>query len=280
MATVNEIVKSIKEDCARAKTYLRRDETLRAVELTTTVLETYSRIKVVGSSRFEVEVNLDDVLGEISRQVVVRELLPVCPDGKPLVLRFVRGRERLVAGVLTRVAQALKQAAEEREQEGLRKVEEHKQGLLRTGQQSLNVGEMGRARAFLHRCLEEYGPKDPALYADVAERFRAADLLLEAAEVYEMGIEAFPKDPSRYAAAIKIYTSMKEFEKAERLYDRVLRQFGVHPRTLLNMAKLYLEWHKKDKAADAAYRALSLDASLTEARDILERIEGRASVRR
>lgn len=277
MATVAEIVKNLKEDCARVKSYLRRDEILRAVDRTATMLETYSQTKVVGSTRFEVEVSLDDVLAEISRHSSVRALLPVCPNGKPLVLKIVRGKERLVSTVLTRMAQAMRAETEERAQEEQRKLEEHRQGLLRSGQECLDRGEMARARVFLHRCLEEFGRKEPDLYADVAERFRAAGLPLEAAVAYEKGIEAFPKDPTRYAAAIKIYTSMREFEKAEHLYDCVLRQFGVHPRTMLNLAKLYLEWHKKDKAADAAYRALSLDASMNEAKELLEQLEGKAS---
>ena len=136
---------------------------------------------------------------------------------------------------------------------------------------------MARARVFLHRCLEEYGPSDPSLYAVAAERFLAANLPLEAAVAYEMGIETFPKEPERYSSAIDIYISMREYEKAEHIFDRVIRQFGAHPRTLLKMAYFYLEWHKKDNAAAAAYRALSLDSTLTEARTLLDAIDGKTS---
>lgn len=274
MMNTAEVAKQIRENIARAKGYMRRDEIPRALQAAIDALTLYGKIKLIGAARFEIEVNLDEVLVDISRHGEIMPLLPPGKNGKPFLLRFVRGKEPLLATVLNRVATSLVEAANREERERVEKIERHKQELMHHGQFFLDGGDLPKARSFFRRAADEFG-KIPGLLLDIAERYHKADHPLEAAEIYEMAMDRFPRDPAAYSGAIACYMEIREYEKVERIYEFVLRQFGPHPRTLCNMAKFYMLWRKKEKAADFAYRALKRDSSLVEAQQILDELEGR-----
>lgn len=276
MATTSstaESAKAVRENIARAKGYLRREEILRALEAGAEALSVYGKINVIGNTRFEIEVNLDETLMDISRRADISTMLPPGKDGKPFLLRYVRGKEALLSTALRRMVESLKAQAVAKEQERLGKIEQRKQELLTKGQDYLDAGDIPRARTFLRRVMDEFGAQ-PGILVGIAGRYRSADLLMEAAEVYEYAIEQFPRESVSYVGAIGCYMELREYEKVERLYERVLQQFGLHPRTLCNMAKFYLLWRKKGKASDCAYRALTMDPTLEEARQIMQEVEG------
>lgn len=273
--TSTEAAKHVRENIARVKSYLRRNELIRTLETLAETLIYYSKLKVVGSVRFELEVGLDEALAEVSRQPAVQELVPKA-GGKPVVLRYVKGKEAAFATALTAVAHALQQAAREEEEAQLRKLNEHRDHLLTSGQECLDIGDYARARVFFARCADEFG-QEPGLLTSIAERFRAKELFVEEAEMHLRAMDVFPKEPAHYAALIDCYVALQEFEKAEKTYEQVNRHFGLHPRTLYNMAKFYLSWHKKDKAAATAYRAVQLDSSFTEAQELLDWLDGKRS---
>lgn len=269
----SETAKTVRENIARAKGYLRRDELVRALTMTADVLDMYSRIKVMGTIRFEIEVNLDEVLTDLCRHTTILPMLPVA-NGKPFMLRYVRGKESILSGAIRRIAEVLEKQKKEAAEEAVKKAERHKHELLQRGQALLDSGDTPKARAFLRRVAEEYG-KEKGIYLDLAGRYRKARLPMEAAEMYEMNIEHFPKESAGWSGAIDMYLEMNDFEAVEKLYMRVLQQFGPHPRTLCNIAKFYLRWRRKSQAAEYAIRALQGDPNLTEAREVLRLSEGR-----
>lgn len=272
--TVAEAARHVRENIARIKSYLRRDETVRALETLVSTLEMYSKLKVIGNIRFELEVGLDEAITEVSRQSSIHSFLPLGANHKPIALRYIKGKEEVLCLALNSFAARLTAAAEAEAQEQARKVNEHRDQLLASGQECLGRGDNARARVFFARCADEFGQQE-GLLSDIAARYKDVGLYVEAADMHQRGVDLFPKDPSHYAALIDCLVSIQEYEKAEKIYELVARQFGFHPKTLLKMAKFYVLWRKKDKAAEAAYRAIQMDPNLTEAQELLDKIDNR-----
>ena len=267
--------KTVRENIARAKSYLRRDDLIRGLETTAAALREAPLIRLVGAERFEVEVGLGELLADLTHLPRVKALLPKGPNGQTITVKYLKGKEELLAKLLDRLAESFRQEAEEGANAKLRQHAEHRAKLVEQGQEALSAGDAAKARVCWKRCLEAFGKDEPGLYVDLANRFAKADRLPEAVEMFELGMEAQPKDAACYSGCIDACMALREYEKVEQLYDRVLRQFGMHPRTLLKMAKFYYTWRRKDKAADMALRALSMDPSLTEAQEIVDLVDGK-----
>lgn len=273
-ANLTEAAKHIRENIARVKGYTRRDEALRALDtLSETMLE-YAQHKFMGNVRFELEVNLDEALTEVSRLPTVQAQLPQTGNNKPFVLRYIKGKEAVLAKALQSIALALRAEAEEAEQNRLDQIEEHRKQLLLSGQDYLNKGDHVRARVFFGRYADEFGDR-PGLIADIGRRFKDKNLHLEAADFYQRAVDLFPKEAANYTQLIESLLALMEYDKVEKIYEMVLRQFGPHPRTLYNMACFYIKWRKRDEAAETAYRALQLDPEFEDARVLLDRLDGR-----
>ena len=90
-----EAAKAVRENIARAKGALRRDDLIRTLNVTADSLDMYARVKVMGALRFELEVNLDELLSDLCRHTTILPMLPSGPKGKPFVLRYTRGKEAL-----------------------------------------------------------------------------------------------------------------------------------------------------------------------------------------
>lgn len=270
---LTETAKHIRENTARVKGYTRRDEPLRALDILAETLLVYAQHKFMGNTRFELEVNLDEALSEISRLPAVHALLPMGPHNQTITLRYIKNKEKVLAAALQSFAATLRAQAEEGEQARLQEIENYRKQLLSSGQQYLNKGDYVRARVFFGRVADEFG-KIPGLLANLGTRYKDKELYVEAADMFQRAVDMFPKEVSNYSALIECHLAMHEFEKVQRIYVLVLRQFGTHPRTLYNMARFYLVWRKKDLAAEAAYRALQIDPEFLDARILLEKLDG------
>lgn len=269
----NEAAKTVRENIARSKASLRRDDLPRALKIIADSLDIYSQIKVIGPLRYEIEVNLDEQLADICHHTTIMTMLPPGPPGRPFILRYIRGKEKMISTALRGLAGILEQKKTDAAKEEVLKKERRKQAYLAKGQELLDAGDTPRARAVLRRVADEFG-KEKGIYLDIAERYRKANLPMEAAEMYELCMAEFPKTSSAWSGAIAMYRAMQEFEKVEKLYLRVLQQFGAHPLTLCNIAQFYLDWRKKDKAAEFAIRALQRDPNMAQAKAILQASEG------
>lgn len=267
--------RTVRENIARGKSYLRREEMIRALETTAQALREVPYVRLIGSERFEVEVGLSELLNDIIRVPKVHDLLPLGPNGQPIPVRYLKGKEDLLSKLLERLAESFRREEEEGLTARQRQQEEHRNKLVEQGQEALSAGDPARARVFWKRCLDAHGKEEPGLFLDLANRFSKAERLPEAVEIYEMGMEVLPKEAACYSGCIDACMALREYEKVEQLYERVIRQFGMHPKTLLKAAQFYYTWRRKDKAYDMALRALGMDASLTEAQDLIDLIDGK-----
>lgn len=265
--------KNIRENLARAKAYLRRDDCIRSLEAAKAAVDEYIPITVhiTRENRFSIEVSIFEYVRDLNKHPHIRSIFLSRQIKKEPFIIFTRGKEKPLSMLLEALRQTL---ASEQEKETARKQEEEakrKEAMLTTGQKLLDNGEFPRGKAVLRRYMEECG-NNADVIIDVGERLLKANLYMEAADVFEKSIELFPNNVKGYSGALNSYTGMNDYENTERTYIRTLRQFGAHPKTLLNMAKFYQLHNKKDKAYDFAMRALDKDPSLTEAKELMENL--------
>ncbi len=265
------VPREIRENAARAKGYLRREEIVRAMENMALALRGYSGLQFARAARFEMEVNFSEFLQELCRHPTMRSLLDVNGTGNPRAINYQRGKEAILAAVFEGLIKIMHQAEEEKERQQKENNEARLKELIATGLASIESGEHAKGRAFLKRAASEFG-EDYNVLMDIGQKFISVECHLEAAEVFEMAMERDPKRPEGYSAAIDAYECINEMEKAEAVYKKILRQFGGHAKTYGRMALMYLTWHKRMKAEEFANRALQIDREEESALQVYERL--------
>lgn len=273
---MNTAPKEIRENIARAKGYLRRDEIPRALEAMSNAVRDFADVTLFKQARFELTVQFDEFLLELNRHPQMQILLDPEGTGKPRKIAFQPGKEKILATVLEGLAKILLAAAEKAKQEAENNLHQRKAELIKTGKNHILGGDIARGRSFLKRAAAEFG-KDPGVLMEIGRTFHSLSQFTDAAEIFESAISAFPKEAEAYAEAIDAYTNALEFENAEKVYLKIFRQFGGHPNTYGRLAKLYLTWGKRLKAEEFAHRAQQLDATQAEAAVVLERLAKRRS---
>lgn len=267
--------KTVRENIARARIYIQRQDLVAAMRTLSAAMSQYADIKAAGVARFEVEEAIRVALDECNRQSRLREVLTPAGGTAPAQLRYVRGKEGMLARVFAGLAVSLenthRQLIREKEQQWL----ERRQRLAGKAQEFLESGELHKGLAFIRRVLAEYGNSDPDLHLSMAEYLRDADLDMDAAEVLSQAIELFPKAAVLYAASMKLYAAIGRLDKVEGIFRRGLRQFGTHPRNLLAMARIYAEAGQRAKAVSLLYRLLQEHPDCEEAKTLLGQVEFR-----
>ncbi len=265
---------AVPQNVARAKSLVKRDEPVRAIDSLVTALELFEPAKILGKARYEIEVNILECVADLSRHPAVKTLLTQLTRSNTAVIAYTPGEEAKLIPVLKVLRKALAETAAEkiRAEEG--KATDRKASLLTKGKEHLAAGEMPKARAVLKRLAEEFGT-EPGVLAEIGSILTKANLQYEAVEFLEQALEAFPKESGVYAELVGCYVTLREHEKAEAVYLKAIAQFGRHPRTLINLGKLYLEWNKKDKAFDVLNQAVGLDPKNEEAKKLRDQAEGR-----
>ncbi len=265
---------SVLQNIARAKNLVRRDDPVRAIDALTAALNLFEPEKILGKARYEIEVNIMECVGELSRHPRVKALLTQISRSATAAIAYAPGEE----GRLTPVLAVLRKALAETEAAAARAVEERVEGrkaaLLAKGKEHLAAGDMPRGKAALRRLGDEFGT-EPGVLAEIGSILVRANLHYDAVEFLEQALEIFPKESGAYAELVNCYLSLREFEKAEALYLKAISQFGRHPRTLVNLGKLYISWNKKDKAFDVLNQAARLDPTNEEAKELRRQVEGR-----
>jgi len=267
--------KTIRENIARARIYLQRQDFAVAMRTLSVAMGQYAGMKAVGASRFEIEEAIRMALNDCNRQAKLREVLTPAGGSTPTQLRYVRGKEEMLARVFASLAISLEQAHRQQIREKEQQWLERRQRLSSKATEFLDGGELHKGLAFIRRVLEEYGNNDPDLHLTMAEYLRNADLVLDAAEILGQAIELFPKATALYAASIKWYAEIGKLDKAEIIFRRGIRQFGIHPRNLLAMARIYAEAGQRAKAVSLLYRLLQDHPDCEEAKTLLGQVEFR-----
>ncbi len=264
------VPQSVAHNLARAKSLLKRDESIRALEAMIAGLELYEPKKLMGKARFEIEVMLQECVADLNRQPAVRKLFETLANSQRATVPYTPKQEAKLKAVLTIIHKALNESIVAKER-SVADVKAKRRALLQEkGLEYLRAGDSPRGKAALKVLADEFGD-EPGLIAQVAAWLIEFKLYLDAPDMLERAMERFPKDSKAYALATQCYKTMRDYDKLESVYLRAIKQFGKHPRTLLNLAKLYVEWNKKDKAFTAAQEAYNKDNSLTEAKEIMEK---------
>lgn len=255
---------------ARAKSQLKRDDTIRALESLLAGLKEFEPRNVTGKTRFEIEVLVQECVRELNRQPAVRSLFETLAKSTTAQVPYTPGQEKNLLDILTILHKAL---SEEKAAERLstrNRRERRRDDLLQKGRDYLQAGDGPKGKSTLRRLVEEFG-EEPGVLLQAAELLYNAKLYFEAVEMLEQVMTTFPKESKAYRLAARIYMLVHEYDKAEKVYLKAIRQFGKHPRTLLNLAKLYATWNKGEQAFHAAREAYAKDPSLQEAKTLIEK---------
>ena len=255
---------------ARAKSQLKRDDTIRALESLLAGLQDYDPRSMPGKVRFEIEVLIQECVMDLNRQPAVRSLFETLARSKSAHVPYIPGQENKLQGVLTILHKALAEGKAAEEQDRQDKQMHRRDSLLQKGSEYLKAGDGPRGKSALRVLAEEFGA-EPGVLVQAAELLLGAEFYFEAAEMLEQALESFPKESKAYGLATQTYTQLREYEKAEKVYLKAIKQFGKHPRTLLNLAKMYAAWNKKEEAFRTAQEAYAKDSSLQEAKALIDK---------
>lgn len=269
-ALITEAPQSLRHHFARAKSLLKRNDTIRALDSLLTGLDLYTPTEMLAKARFDVESLIYECVMEIGRQPDVRKLLQDLGKKADYTVRYRPKEEAQLKKVLMILRDGLKRREDSVKEAAAAARNERKQSLQDKGLNYLKIGDTPRGKSALRLLVEEFG-EEPGMITQVAAWLQEAGLLFEAVEFYEQSIELFPRDGTAYAGAASAYLELQEYEKCETVYKKALKEFGKHPRTLLNLAKMYVAWNKRDDAFINARDAYSKDESLTEAKEIMDK---------
>jgi len=261
---------NVSQKLARAKSLLRRDATIRALEALMEGLSLYEPKHLMSKVRFELEVLIQECVSELNRQPAVRNLFSEIARSSKVFVPYVPGQEDKLMGMLQLVHKALNKNIEEKKKAADEARLTRRKTLEERGIGYLKKGDLPRGKSSLKVLAEEFG-KETGVLAQVGGWFMEYHLYFEAAETLEQAIELFPRESGPYSMAAECYKELHELEKMEAVYLRAIKEFGRHPKTLLNLAKVYIERNKKEEAFHLAQEAWKKDNSLTEAKEIVDK---------
>ncbi len=265
------IPQSVSQNIARAKSLLKRDEPLRAIEALITGMNLYDPSALLGKARFEAEVLIQECVNELNRQPQVRHLIETLSKSRTTNICYTPGSEGKIKAILPILRKGLLEMESAKENAAVTEKETRKKTLQEKGKNFLKSGEMAKGKATLRVLADEFG-EEPGILAMLGEWMYEAGLYFEAAEFLEQAIDLNAKDSPCYGLAASCYITLREFEKAETIYLKAIKTFGKHSKTLTNLAKVYLDWGKKEKAFDAAQDAYKLDPKNKEAKAIFDKL--------
>ena len=265
------VPQSVSQNISRAKSLLKRDEPLRAIDALIAGMNLYDPSGLLGKARFEAEVLIQECINELNRQPQVRTLIETLSKSSSTSITYTPGSETKIKAILPILRKGLMEMSSAKESAVINEKENRKKMLQEKGHAFLKAKDFARGKATLRVLADEYG-EEPGILSSLGICMYEAELYFEAAEFLEQAIDLNLKDSQCYGIAASCYITLREFEKAENIYLKAIKNFGKHTKTLTNLAKLYLSWGKKEKAFDAAQDAYNLDPSNTEAKAIFDKL--------
>jgi len=264
--------KSIKENVARAKGYLKGGRFRKAMDAALQALNTRMKARLFGQERLEADFQLAEFCDEFSAHPKVIEFLTTIKFRAKPFLRYDKEQVDFVRGRLQIVRRRWEEKIDEEREKALRHRREEKRNWLRAAETSLAAGELPKGKVYLRRVAEKYGD-DPGVLTDVGKRMLGASLFGEAAEILSAAMEKEPANSENYRLLVDAYMGLGEYLQAEAVYLAAIKQFGAHPKTYVNMCELYKVWGKRDKIFEYAQRALSIDPTDAQAKALLGKYE-------
>lgn len=262
----------VTQNIARAKSLIRRDEPVRALDALLAALGAFEPSAIVGKARSVVEITLYECVAELNAHARIQSLIREISGSDKTAIAYKPGSEDTLAAVLRIVRKALVEAEAAAVKAVGEQAERRKQDLLERGKACLAAGEGPRGKAMLRRLSEEFGT-EPGILEEIGGLFIEAGYRDDAVEFLEQAVELFPRSGNAYAALADCYWELREYEKGETLYLDAIKEFGAHPRTLVNLGRLYIAWNKRDKAFDVLNKAVRKDPDNKEARELFAKVD-------
>lgn len=247
--------KAIKENIARAKNYIRRNELIRSLNMLQQAVEMISNMPNLGTHRFEIETSLNDVLSDCNQYPEVLSILTIAQTGQVIPLKYMPGKAAPLAKILKSLHDRLDL------EEAHAELKQHQEAMQRfhttcvVAKEMIVSGDKLKGRVMLRKALEDFA-MDSSLYIENYLELKKLEQWDEAAEMLENGIERFPKETELYSMGINLYIKRRNFSGAEALYRKVLTQFGSNPITMSNMAKLYYFGGRRESAINLMYEII------------------------
>jgi len=262
---------SVSQNIARAKSLIHRQELLRALDCLLSALDVFDPRSLIGKARYEIEINIRQCVAEINLDPKIRSLLTELTQAPNSSIPYKPGEEEALRAVLGMLRKALENKEEAEKQGAQCALKQRKAELLANAQDLLAGGEGVKAKIELRKLATEFG-KEPGILVQIGTILAQAGMPADAAEFFELAIEAFPKEGQVYGMLVDCYMGMREYEKVEAVYLKALKQFGAHPRTLVHLAEIYKLLNKREKASATAQRVLAMDPGNAEAKAIVDSI--------
>lgn len=257
--------KTIREDIARAKAYIGRNDYLRSLDALARAVKGVAASQVFGREKFEVQALLEEAFRDLNGMAVVKKLFP---KG----LNYQRGKEAQLYKTLTRLAARLKDAMEKariaKQREHLWKLDE----MLLEAQKHMENENSLEARK-LFRAASDTFTEIEGLNSDIGTRLMMGGLLQEAVEYLKRALEQNPSDNRAYGSLIMCYEGLGETAKAIETVKEAMRRLGVNESLEMRLAKLHLsrrEWGEANKYAAAVVQKNPLNL---EAEKIIKKTE-------
>lgn len=264
-----DIARAIREDIARARLLIRREELAQALRLLGGALARHAVLKAVGPMRFELETSFGEAFADLNVQPAMQPLLTPPGEDKPVSLKFVRGKAGPLAALCSGLADRLEAEADRKILEQHKERTARKQDLILKARGYFAEGDLPKGRAFIQKVLDEFGKEDSRLPLHMAQLLWDAGMVLDAAEILRVAIDDFPKDPKLYSLLVDCHVKASDFAKAEDIYGRMLRHFGMVPQLVCNLARLYIAWKRYQSAEDVLVPLLQENPDLEEAHKLL-----------
>lgn len=263
---------SVAQNIARAKSLVKRNEPIRALDAVLAALDVFEPGKIVGKARSVVEINIYECVTELNSHQRIQCFIQEIAKSDKAVIAYKPGQESQLATVLRILRKALSEADEASAKASEEQYTKRKEELFAKGRECLATGEAPRGKATLRRLAEEYGP-EPGVLEDIGRMLVDAGYRDDALEFLEQAVADFPRGSGAYGLLAGCYMELREFEKGEQLYMNAIKEFGAHPRTLVNLGKLYVAWNKRDKAFEVLEKAVRQDPGNEEAKELFAQVD-------
>ncbi|MGE4552625.1 MAG: hypothetical protein AB7D57_05910 [Desulfovibrionaceae bacterium] len=259
--------KEIREDIARAKSFVQRGDLLRSLEALRSALDMMVHGQIFGREKFEVGALMDEALREVSAHKTLKKVLPA-----GLVLN--RGQEARLYEKVDRLHRKLAEAIERQRVEKQRLSFNELDEMLISAQDFLKQGEAMEARKLFRRASEQFRDV-PGLLSDIGTRLLLGGLAQEAVEYLAKALEIEPRDGRAHESLIACYELLNEPIKAEEAIKNALRRIGSNEVLLVKLGRLSVAQRNWSQAYDVARSILDKNPLSAPAKKILEQSKGK-----
>ena len=257
--------KTIKEDLARSKACVQRDDALKALRFLCKALEGLLQSQIFGREKFEVSIVIGETLQDVMKLGTFKRLFP---SG----IAYERGQEKTLYNTLRKLYARLEAAIEKARVERTRKKLEDLDETIIAAQEALKRNEPLEARKLFRKAAEE-NPEQPGLLSDIGSRLVMAGMLQESLEYLKRAAEVDPNDGRAVSFLIMAYEGMAELDKAEEIVRDTLRRAGGNETLQLKLAKFCLQKREWNEAYNLAKAILAANPANAEAAKIVKQIE-------